>query len=167
MKRAAAFLLVLALVMGGITLWGFANARLDLKAGTARALSAEEFALRFPRLCDQLANGAVRGVTYTDTLAGSADDYTILEYTITVSNRGFVKAQMLEAVVVPLRGDMLCYSQQEAQDRDVNASIDVPAGRQIQLKCYLLTRKDLHAVRDIQVSYYIWGNPFIMKLQYN
>jgi len=48
----------------------------------------------------------------------------------------------------------------------VNSSIEAGAGQEITLTCYLLTRKDAHAVRDIQVSYYIWGNPFMLKVNY-
>ena len=166
MKKLALVLLILALLTAGVTVWGFVHARMDLEVGNVRALPDNEFLPRFERLREQLRIQAVRGIVYEDAPLGEPDDYVILEYTIKVGNRGFITAQMLEAVVVPLKGDVLCYSMQEAQGMDVNSSIEAGAGRQIYLRCYLLTRKDLHAVRDIQVSYYIWGKPFILKVKY-
>lgn len=166
MKKISIILFVLALAAAGTTLWGVLGAEIGLSVEGARALPQEEFELRFRRLSEQLANGGVRGVVYENSLEGEMDDYMILEYTILVSNTGLIKAQMLEALVVPLKGDVLCFSQQEFDAMDINRSIDADAGQQIRLRCYLLTRKDLHAVRDIQVSYYVWGNPFIRKVTY-
>ncbi|NLW21211.1 MAG: hypothetical protein GXY84_07540 [Clostridiales bacterium] len=166
MKKAALIALLLALATGAVTLWGFAGARLEVSVNGARELPQSEYRARFERLRDQLAHEAVRGVVYGEALSGGAEDYKILEYTLTFRNRGLVRARMLEAVVRPQRGDILCYSQQEARGQDVNLSIDLPPGQQLTLTCYLLTRKDAHAVRDVQVSYYIWGNPFMLKVTY-
>lgn len=166
MKKAAALLFALAVIALGITLWGYAGARLELRVEQARALPEAEFAPRFERLREQLLNGGVRGVAYRDSLEGGREDYQIIEYTIFVGNRGLIRAEMLEAVVVPLAGDILCFPQQEMDGMDFNASIGVDALRQTRLRCYLLTRKDRLNVTDIQVSYYVWGNPFILKVQY-
>lgn len=166
MRKLAVFCVLLMVLVVGVTLWGYAHARLSLTAQAVRALPREEHSVRFTGLRRQLDSGAVRGTVYDRKLQGGEDDYVILEYTISVANRGLVKARMLEAVVVPLAGDVLCFSQQEYDRQDVNSSIDVQPGRQVMLRCYLLTRKDAHAVREIQVSYYIWGNPFIVKVRY-
>lgn len=166
MKKISAVLLILALITAGTTLWGIIGTDLGLSVEGVRALPQDEFELRFNRLSEQLENGSVRGIVYENTLNGEIDDYVILEYTILIKNAGLLKAQMLEAVVVPLKGDVLCFSQQEFDGMDVNYSITAEAGRQIRLRCYLLTRKEMHAVRDIQISYYVWGNPFIRKVTY-
>ncbi|HPA61051.1 MAG TPA: hypothetical protein PLO90_05180 [Clostridia bacterium] len=166
MKKLAVFSVLLMALVVGVTLWGYANARLSLTAQAVRALPPEEHGTRFASLKRQLDSGAVRGTVYDKALRGGEDDYVILEYTISVANRGLVEARMLEAVVVPLAGDVLCFSQQEYDRQEVNSSIDVQPGRQVMLRCYLLTRRDAHAVREIQVSYYVWGNPFIVKVRY-
>lgn len=166
MRKFSVILFILALTVAGVTLWGILGADLGLSVEGVRALPQEEYELRFKRLSEQLENGGVRGIVYENTLEGGMDDYVILEYTILINNSGLIKAQMLEALVVPLKGDVLCFSQQEFDGMDINHSINAEAGRQIRLRCYLLTRKDMHAVRDIQISYYIWGNPFIRKITY-
>ena len=166
MKLAAIILLVLALLIGGASIWGFSNTRLDMEVEDVQVLDAAQQQAEFDRLSGLLMNNAVRGIVYNADFTGNSGDYVILQYTIRVRNRGLVKAEMLEAQVVPANGDVLCYSQQEAMGQDVNASIEVAPGQELLFRCYLLTRKDLHAVRELHVSYYIWGNPFIIKLTY-
>ncbi|NLX82713.1 MAG: hypothetical protein GXZ04_02710 [Clostridiales bacterium] len=166
MRKIAFVLALIALLTAGVTIYGFAATRLDLRVDNVRALPEAEYQARFARLKEQMALGAVRGIVYDEQPLGEATDYVLLEYTIAVGNRGFIPAQMLEAVVVPVRGDVLCFSQQEAENRDINQGITAPKGREIMLRCYLLTKKGLHAVREIQVSYYIWGKPYILKVQY-
>lgn len=166
MKLAAIILLVLALLIGGAAIWGFSNTRLDMEVEGVRVLDAAQQQAEFDRLSSLLMNNAVRGIVYDTDFTGSSGDYVILQYTIRVRNRGLVKAEMLEAQVVPVKGDVLCYSQQEAMGQDVNTSIEAAPGQELLFRCYLLTRKDLHAVRELHVSYYIWGNPFIIKLMY-
>lgn len=166
MKKLALALLILAVLAAGFTLWGYAGARLSIQALSARELPPEEYGPRFIRLREQLSQQSVRGLVYGEALSGGAEDYKILEYTLRADNRGLVDARMLEALVVPLKGDILCYSQQEAMGQDVNNPLTVKAGDSFTFKVYLLTGKDAHAVRDIQVSYYIWGNPFILTARY-
>lgn len=166
MKKAALILAVLALLVGGATVWGFANARLEMRVEGVQVLPAAEYRSEFDRLAGLLKNNAARGVVYDSALTGNAEDYVILQYTLLVRNRGLVKAEMLEAQIVPVKGDILCYSQQEALGQDVNLSFEVAPGQETRYRCYLLTKKDLHAVRDLHVSYYVWGNPFIITVKY-
>lgn len=166
MKKFALVLLALALLAGGAALWGFARAQLDMRVENVQVLPAADYREEFDRLAGLLRSGAARGLVYDPALTGNAEDYVILQYTIEVSNRGFIGAEMLEAQIVPVKGDVMCYSQQEALGQDVNLSFDVPAGQTARYRCYLLTRKDLYGVRDIRMSYYIWGNPFFIKLTY-
>lgn len=166
MKTAAIILLVLALLIGGAAIWGFLNTRLDMEVEGVQVLDASQQQAEFDRLSGLLMHNAVRGLVYDTDFTGNSGDYVILQYTIRVRNRGLVKAEMLEAQIVPVKGDVLCYSQQEAMGKDVNDSIEAAPGQELLFRCYLLTRKDLHAVRELQVSYYIWGNPFIIKLTY-
>ena len=166
MKKAALALAFIALVIGGLTLWGFMNAQLEIKVESVQALPAEVFQAEYERLVPLIQTNAARGLVYDPNLSGNAGDYVILQYTLLVRNRGLVKAEMLEAQVVPVKGDVLCYSQQEAMGQDVNLSFEVPPGRETRYRCYLLTRKDLHAVRDLHVSYYIWGNAIFLMVKY-
>ena len=168
MKKVALAMALLAILALGLSAWAYAGARLELQVFGVRALQDEEYLAFFNRMRSLLPLGAVPGTVYTDQMEGGATDYVILEFTIRVQNHGPIPAQMLEAVVIPdMSQDILCYSPQVAQDQDVNLSIDAPAGKQVFLRCYLLSRRSAAAaVREIQVSYYVWGNPFILKVRH-
>ena len=166
MKKIALFLLIIAILMGAVTIWGFYGMHLDVQAENVQILAYEQFPQEFHRIANLLSHSAVRGVVYDSQLDGSIHDYVILEYTIIFKNNGLLPAQMLEAQIVPIKGDVLCYSQQEARGQDVNLSLDVRPGQEVRLRCYLLTKKELHAVRDIQTSYYVWGTPFLITVKY-
>lgn len=166
MRRFALVLLTLALVVGGLTVHGIASARLEVTIIKVDVLQASQYLEAFDNLAQLHAAGAVRGLVYDEAPLGPAEDYVILRYTLQWENKGFIPARMLEAVVLPLEGDVLCYAQQEAQGLDVNQPIDLAGRSQLNLSCFLLTRNDLPAVRDLQVSYYIWGNPFVFVVKH-
>ena len=166
MKKIALALAVIALIVGGLTLWGYLNARLEISVESVQPLPAQTFQAEYDRLVPLIRGNAARGLVYDPVLSGNAGDYVILQYTLLVRNRGLVQADMLEAQIVPVKGDVFCYSQQEAMGQDVNLSFEIAPGQTARCRVYLLTRKDLHAVRDLQVSYYIWGNPFIITVKY-
>lgn len=166
MKKIAIVLMIIALAALGVTLWGITNATLQVEAEEALAAPADSQRAEFERLMGLLSHDAVRGIVFDKQVTGNPADYTILRYTLRVKNNGFLPAKVLEAVVLPVSGDVLCYSQQDAQGIDVNEHLNLDAGRETRLHCYLLTKKDMHAVREIHVTYYIWGHPFLVKVTY-
>lgn len=166
MKKFAVILALAALTLSGLTLYGISQATLQVETRDALVMPADTQPGEFSRLMNLLDHNAVRGTVFEKSVTGNPGDYTILRYTLKVKNRGFLPARMLEAMVVPVAGDVLCYSQQDAQGQDVNQALDLAPGQETSLHCYLLTRRDLHAVREIHVSYYIWGNPFLIKVTY-
>lgn len=166
MKRFIILLVLLLIASLVLVTWGYAGAHLDIRIEGVVALQYEQYPQEFERILSLLANDAVRGIVYDPQLNGTKSDFVILEYTLVFRNAGLLSARMLEAQVVPVKGDVLCYSQQEARGQDVNLSIDVNPGREVRLRCYLLTRKDLHAVRDLQTSYYVWGTAYLKTVRY-
>lgn len=166
MKKAALIFFVAALLLGGAVLWGFLNATLDIRAESVAPLQPKQERTELERLARLMEISAVRGVVYDAQPLLNLDDYTVLQYTLIVRNRGLIQADMLEVQIMPVSGDVLCYSQQDAQGIDVNQGISAGPGQTIRLHCYLLTKKGTHAVRDLHVSYYVWGNPFFIKLTY-
>ncbi len=175
MRIAAVILLAVALVIGGVALWGYQNAQLQVSFGQVEALESAVHPQEFEQLFALLSRNAARGVVFGQ-VDGPASDYVILQYTMRVRNRGLVAAEMLEAQISPREGDVLCYSQQEASGQDVNVPVSVAPGQEILFRCYLLTSKAVgaegcalrpqHPVREVHVSYYVWGNPFFLRLTY-
>ena len=71
---------------------------------------------------------------------------------------------MAELVVSPSDQDILCYTDGSAQGEILD--IGVPAGGTASIRCVLLTSAGARqtAVRDLYISYYIWGNPFTIRI---
>lgn len=166
MKITAIFLLALAIILFTLTMWGGGGGYLVVEIEGVKALTYEKYPQEFHRLLAMLGNNSVRGTVYQPEISGSLTDYVIYEYTLLFKNSGILPAQMLEAQIVPIKGDILCYSQQEAHGQDVNHEINVSPGKETRLLCYLLTTKDLHFIRDIQTSYYIWGKSYHLTVRY-
>ena len=166
MKKVAITLAVIALLLAGATLWGVSQATLQVKPLDALSMNADTPLAEFERLMALLDHNAVRGTVFDPVVTGDPADYSILRYTLRVRNNGLLPAKMLEAMVVPVAGDVLCYSQQDAQGQDINQPLILGPRQEADLHCYLLTRRNLHPVRELRVTYYIWGHPFLVKVTY-
>ncbi len=166
MKKFAMIVALIALLLCGATLFGISQATLQVDAQDALVMPADTQLGEFTRLMGLLDHNAVRGTVFDKAVTGDPNDYTILRYTLRVKNGGFLPAKMLEAMVVPAKGDVLCYSQQDAQGQDVNQPLNLAPGQETTLHCYLLTKRGMHAVRELHITYYIWGHPFLVKITY-
>lgn len=165
MKKAALFFLSLALVLSGLLAYGYFNLKLQVVKVSATRMPALEQQAEFDRLSTLLSRNAVRGVVYDQQgFTGKASDYSLVQYVITLKNTGLIKAQVLEAQVIPKNGDVLCYSEQEAQGLEVNNPISLSPFFELRLRVYLLTRQDTQDKRDIEISYYLFGNPVFLKV---
>ena len=166
MKKIAIVLALLALLVAGAALWGLSNATLEIKAEDVLVMPADSQRGEFDRLMDLLDHNALRGTAFEQQVTGNPEDYTILRYALRVKNNGLIPARMLEVTVLPVKGDVLSYSHQDAAGQDVNQAIDLGPGQEMRLYAYLLTRRDMHAVRELHITYYIWGHPYLVKVTY-
>ena len=164
MKRAAMLSLVLLLLCGGILVYALINTQLDVHPLPPQVLSASEHQNEFQRLQKAVSNRSLIGTSFTQDVPGDADDYNIIIYTVTLSNRGLLPAQMAELSVSPSDNDMLYYTDGSTQGEIPD--ISVPAGGSATIRCALLTRSNSRqsTVRDLFISYYIWGNPFTIRI---
>ena len=110
----------------------------------------------FEELRQQVRLGAVIGTPYVaaQELSG-AEDYQFLTYTVRLKNDTSVPADMIELQVTPMAGDIL----QIGSYHDVK----LPAGQSVDATATILTEKNMHAIREVTITYYIWGVPFTMK----
>ncbi|MDD4079836.1 MAG: hypothetical protein PHP02_00300 [Eubacteriales bacterium] len=166
MKKIAITLAVIALLLSGAALWGVSQATLKVEIRDALTMPADTQPAEFERLMALLDHNALRGTVFDSNVTGNPADYTILRYTLRVRNNGLIPAKMLETLVVPVSGDVLCYSQQDAQGQDVNQPLILSPSQEMDLHCYLLTRRELHPVRELRLTYYVWGHPFLVKVTY-
>ena len=152
-----AILTVLILI---VTLVGvgymYMNANIYVEAVGVIATDAQSQQALFEELQTQLRLGAVVGTPYTaaQELSGP-EDYQFLTYTVRLRNNCSVPADMVELQITPMAGDIL----QVGSSQDVK----LPAGQTVDATATILTGVNMHAIREVTITYYIWGVPFTMK----
>ena len=156
--------LAVVLLGGTLLVYGVIGTRLEATVHEPVVLPAAEHIAEFERLQRAVRNRSLIGTTFTQEIQGDASSYNLVIYTVTLSNRGLLPAQMAELIVSPSDQDILCYTDGSAQGEILD--IGVPAGGTSSIRCVLLTSAGARqtAVRDLYISYYIWGNPFTIRI---
>jgi hypothetical protein len=165
-KKAAIVLIALVIVAGGILAYAAVNTQLKVILNNAHMTPAAQLKGEFDRWMNALNNNSVQGTAFVSAANGTAEEYGFLVYSVTLKNNGLLPAEMAEVQVSPVQGDVLAYSSQASLGQNVNHPITVPPGEEEMLQLVLLTKSDSHAVRDIIITYYIWGHPFLVKVTY-
>ena len=110
----------------------------------------------FNELKEQVRLGAVVGTPYVGAQELSeAENYQFYTYTVRLRNNCTVAADMVELQITPMSGDIL----QIGSFTDVK----LPAGQTVDVNATILTDVNMHAIREVTITYYIWGVPFTMK----
>ncbi len=116
----------------------------------------------FASLRDQARLNAVVGTAYNSPVdLGEAEDYQFCIYTVRVRNNCRVAADSMEVQVSPMTGDVLCFAQNDYLP--VPTLVSVPVGGAAEASSVLLTTRGNHTIREVTVTYYMWGIPFTLK----
>jgi len=108
------------------------------------------------QLKSQVESGSVLGTAYTSqTWLEDASAYQFLTYTVRLQNNTFVTADMVELQVTPMSGDVLQIGDYTPKALQSHATGDIQAT--------ILTDATMHATRELNVTYYIWGLPFSLR----
>jgi len=98
---------------------------------------------------------AFQGTLFTDEAIGDAEDYAFITYTIQLSNQCLVAVDTIEIQVIPEDGDVLQIGDYTVHSLDAKTSGSVSAT--------ILTAKNNHSVRDVVITYYVWGVSFSIE----
>ena len=90
---------------------------------------------------------------------GPAENYSYYIYTLRLKNNGLVPAEMVEMQVSPIDADVLFYG-------DTQETV-IPPGGEKDVWVVLLTEGTPHSVRDLYITYYLWGHPQEVKYTYD
>lgn len=159
MRPAAIILLVIFLAAVGMTGYIYFTANVivnDIQCIAADAVNAPEV---FQGLKSQAEKGTFTGTPFQTDQIGEAADYQFYTYTVYLQNRTFLKAEVAEVQVTPMNGDVL----QMAED----SRISIPARGKGSVQATILTKKDMHNVRELMITYYLWGLPFSIRVTYS
>jgi len=155
-KAAAIIVLILCLVAAVGVGYLYFTARLTVSVRECVATDAMTQTELFDRLKKQMETGTLIGTPFTTDLPESPEAYQFYSWTLRLENRTFLPADVIEIQITPLEGDVLQIGE--------TAAYRLPARQTMDLSATILTRKDLHNVREITVTYYMWGLPFTEKL---
>lgn len=112
----------------------------------------------FERLCQQVESHSVIGTAFTSQPLGDISNYQFYTYTIRLKNNCFLTADMVEVQVTPMQGDVLQLADDTARA--------LPARTTGDLGATILTDINMHSVRELNISYYMWGVPFTIRTTY-
>ena len=92
---------------------------------------------------------------FTDLSAQVRADYVFYTYTFRLENNTTLPAEMIEVQITPMSGDILQIGSDQVLTLPAHTIGDVTAT--------ILTSKDMHAIREANITYYIWGIPFTIR----
>ena len=158
MKYAAIFMvLVLIASLVGVG-YLYLTANVTVQAVGVTAVEASTQPALFDELARQVENRQVLDTAYTSTPLGSMENYQFYTYTVRLRNNCFVTADMVEVQVTPMEGDVLQIGDDTARALPARSTGDITAT--------ILTDVNMHSVRELNITYYMWGVPFSLKTAY-
>lgn len=158
MKYAAIgmmILLILALVGVGYL---YMTCTVTVDAAGVIAVDAATQPELLDQLREQMASGSVVGTAFSTGELKASDAYQFYTYTVRLTNHCMITADMVEVQVTPMDGDVMQLGDTAPKALGSQATGDIQAT--------ILTTKDMHAVRELTVTYYMWGIPFSTKTTY-
>ena len=159
MKTIAIFLLALLLAVVGCLGYALFNTNLHVVGKSLEVLSAAQRPAEFDALKTAVQRQSLLGTVLKTGEIGAAEDYSYYIYTLRLENKCLIPAEMVELQISPISNDELFYC-------DTKETI-IPAGETRDVWCVLLTEGTPHAMRDIYVTYYLWGHPQKVKYTYD
>lgn len=154
-----AMLMVLVLLAAVVGVgWLYMTSTVTVEAARVVAMEATAQEDYFRLLKEQMASGHVIGTQYTQEALGSPENYQFYTYTIRLKNNTFLTADMVELQVTPMTGDVLQIGDDTARALAAHSTGDIQAT--------ILTDVNMHSVRELNVTYYMWGIPFTLRTTY-
>ena len=159
MKPLAILLLLLFLAVLAGTGYLYLTANIVVTAVDCTAWAAEDQPVVFQALKEDLAADAFTGTPFDISDIGAPEDYQFYEYTLQIQNDSFLKAEVIEIQVTPMAGDILQVSDLDAHDLAPRSSGSFTAA--------ILTTRGMHNIRELTLTYYLWGLPFTTRVTYS
>lgn len=159
MKKAAITFLVLFIITAAAVGVLFVSCRVQVTGVSATAADASSQGDMFNQLSIQVMENCVIGTKFSDvSQLTSPEDYQFITYTVSIKNGCFVPAEAVEVQVTPMGDDVLQIGASSLHTIGGRTSGTVSAT--------ILTGRTMHPVREINVSYYIFGKPFHIRTIY-
>ena len=159
MKKLTILLLALSLAVGCVMLWQWTHTELYVAARSVRTVPAAEMRSNFEAVSHAVQSGSLQGAVYHREALREMAGCSFRFFTLTLENRGLLPAEMTELQLTPLPKDICAYlSRQE---------VVIPPGGSRDVTLTLLTADRSQGVRDVTVTYYLWGRLYRQKVTLN
>ena len=159
MKKAAVVLIVLVLLLTAAIGYELFRTTLQVTGKNVQVFPATERESEFSALQRAADNNAVQGTLLRRVEWQGAENYTYHVYTLRLKNPGLIRAEMVELQIAPIPEDILFYGE--------GGEVTLGPGETKDLSIVLLTEGQPHPVRDIKITYYLWGHPQEVKFTYD
>ena len=120
-------------------------------------VGAAEYPDAFESIRSVVASGAAPRQFSQDALDDPAN-YSLVDVTINLTNRGIFAAEWLNVQLEPVTGDVAVYSLS-------GDGVDVSARSTAQVNLKLVTRAPAGSVRTVSIQYYVYGVSRTIELQ--
>lgn len=152
---SVSLLIVMTLMVGYL----FLTAEVRVTSVAVEGVSAADDPAAFEALKTSVVDETFQGTLYQKPLEwGEPGDYVYLNYTLRLRNDCLVPIDMIEVQVVPQATDILQIGDFTVKSLDPKSEGD--------LSVRILVPKDTHSVRELIVTYYVWGVSFNLKTTY-
>ena len=144
---AAFSLLLVMVVLVGYLFWTAEVQVIDIRA---QGMSAADDPAAFEALKASVEQETFYGTLYQKPQEWmDASDYVYLTYKLRIRNNCLVPLDMLEVQVVPQSGDILQIADLKVKSLDLKSEGNMTVT--------ILAPKDTHPIREMIVTYYLWG----------
>lgn len=144
---AAFSLLLVMVVLVGYLFWTAEVQVIDIQA---QGMSAADDPAAFEALKASVEQETFYGTLYQKPQEWmDASDYVYLTYKLRIRNNCLVPLDMLEVQVVPQSGDILQIADLKVKSLDLKSEGNMTVT--------ILAPKDTHPIREMIVTYYLWG----------
>jgi len=158
MKYIAIILVFLLLASVAGLSWLYVNSTVSVVGVACEVVEAEAQPQLFASTRLLLEEEALPGTVFSREIPGDASACKFCTYTIRLKNDTAVNADMVEVQITPMAGDFCQLGSTRALALPSHASGDISVT--------MLTGIDAHPVRELTVTWYLWGVPFSVKTAY-
>ena len=159
MRPVAVILLVCFLALAGTAGYLYMTANVYITDIDCVAEDAGNQPALFAELKERLQANSFTGIAFDPSGMGEAQDCQFYTYTVRLRNDSFVEARVAEIQVFPAGRDILQMPEEQESS--------IPARGTGEIQARILTGKDMHNVREMMITYYLWGLPFSMRTTYS
>lgn len=158
LKYIAIFMVILLVVTLLLVSYFFATASVSIVAYDAKGVPCADNPAEFAQIKASLEEETFIGTRFVTTPLGNAEEYALITYTVRLSNQCLVPIDMIEIQVVPQPTDLLQLGGTEVRSLNPKTQGEFTAS--------ILVPKGSHSIRELIVTYYVWGVSFDIKETY-